>query len=64
MSDESLRTDPPAAATPADPPAFSDDGVDLTLVRWMLSLTPAERLEVLRRHVESILSIRHANERR
>jgi hypothetical protein len=25
----------------------SDDGVDLTLIRWMLSLTPAERLDVL-----------------
>ena len=26
---------------------YSDDGVDLTLIRWMLSLTPAERLEFL-----------------
>jgi hypothetical protein len=24
---------------------YSDDGVDLTLIRWMLSLTPAERLQ-------------------
>ena len=36
----------------------SQDGVDLTLIRWMLSLTPAERLDVLQRHVSSILSIR------
>ncbi len=36
----------------------SEDGVDLTLIRWMLSLTPAERLDVLQRHVSSILSIR------
>jgi hypothetical protein len=42
------------------PPTHSDDGVDLTLIRWMLSLTPAERLQVLEDHVESILSIRHA----
>ena len=28
----------------------NDDGVDLTLIRWMLSLTPAERVE----HIESI----------
>jgi hypothetical protein len=41
-------------------PTHSDDGVDLTLIRWMLSLTPAERLQVLEDHVESILSIRHA----
>jgi hypothetical protein len=28
-------------------PTHSEDGVDLTLIRWMLSLTPAERLQVL-----------------
>ena len=44
---------------PADQSAtHSEDGVDLTLIRWMLSLTPAERLDVLQRHVSSILSIR------
>ena len=36
----------------------SDDGVDLTLIRWMLSLTPAERLDVLQQHVRSILRLR------
>ena len=36
----------------------SEDGVDLTLIRWLLSLTPAERLDVLQRTVSSILSIR------
>ena len=30
-----------------DEPEFADDGVDLTLIRWMLSLTPAERLRTL-----------------
>jgi hypothetical protein len=25
-------------------PTHSSDGVDLTLIRWMLSLTPAKRL--------------------
>jgi len=24
-----------------DPPTYSEDGVDLTLIRWMLSLTPS-----------------------
>jgi len=28
----------------------NEDGVDLTLIRWMLSLTPAERVD----HIESI----------
>ena len=36
----------------------TEDGVDLTLVRWMLSLTPAERLEVLENNVRSILRAR------
>jgi hypothetical protein len=26
-------------------PDYTADGVDLALIRWMLSLTPAERLE-------------------
>jgi len=40
---------------------YSEDGVDLTLIRWMLSLTPAERLQVLEEHVDDILSIRKLN---
>jgi hypothetical protein len=40
---------------------YSEDGVDLTLIRWMLSLTPAERLEFLQRHVNAILAIRELN---
>jgi hypothetical protein len=56
-----MRPDPDA---PTDLPAFSDDGVDLTLIRWMLSLTPAERLDVLQRYAEGIVSVRNANERR
>jgi hypothetical protein len=35
-------------------PDYSEDGVDLTLIRWMLSLTPAERLEVLQSAVRSL----------
>ena len=31
---------------------YSEDGVDLTLIRWMLSLTPAERLQILQNHVD------------
>lgn len=39
-------------------PAYSEDGVDLTLIRWMLSLTPAERLDVLQQHVRSVMRLR------
>ncbi len=45
-----------------DHPDYSDDGVDLTLIRWMLSLTPTERLEVLQQHVNSVLKLRTALE--
>jgi hypothetical protein len=37
---------------------YSDDGVDLTLIRWMLSLTPRERLAVLQDQVDSLLTLR------
>jgi hypothetical protein len=40
---------------------YSDDGVDLTLIRWMLSLTPAERLQVVQRHSNAIVAIRELN---
>lgn len=39
-------------------PAYSADGVDLTLIRWMLSLTPAERLLILQENLRSILELR------
>jgi len=40
---------------------YSEDGVDLTLIRWFLSLTPAERLEFLQGQVDAILTIRELN---
>lgn len=39
-------------------PTHREDGVDVTLIRWMLSLTPAQRLEVLQHAVWSILELR------
>jgi len=39
-------------------PEHSDDGVDLTLIRWMLSLTPGERLAALQDQVDSLLTLR------
>lgn len=40
---------------------YSDDGVDLTLIRWMLSLRPAERLEFLQERIDEIAAIRELN---
>jgi hypothetical protein len=42
---------------------YSPDGVDLTLIRWMLSLTPAQRLEFLEQRANEIISIRELNAR-
>lgn len=41
-------------------PTHSKDGVDLTLIRWMLSMSPAERLETLQRTIRSIMRLRDA----
>lgn len=42
-------------------PERSEGGVDLTLIRWMLSLTPAERLEALDSYLNEIEEIRERN---
>jgi hypothetical protein len=47
----------PRRRTSADP-ANSGDGIDVTLIRWMLSLRPAERLEVLQASAGSLERLR------
>jgi hypothetical protein len=39
----------------------SEDGVDLTLIRWFLSLTPAERLDFAEQHADEVLAIQELN---
>lgn len=45
-------------------PEVSPDGVDLGLIRWMLSLTPTERLEVLQDFVDGALALRNGRQTR
>jgi hypothetical protein len=40
--------------------SYSDDGVDLTLIRWMLSLSPLERLRTAQRYANSAQRLRNA----
>jgi hypothetical protein len=40
-------------------PDESPDGVDLGLIRWTLSLTPLERLELLQDWVDGLTELRH-----
>jgi hypothetical protein len=42
-------------------PDYSEDGVDLSLIRWTLSLTPSERLQFLEERIDDILAIRELN---
>jgi hypothetical protein len=42
-------------------PDYSEDGVDLTIIRWMLALAPAERLRFLEERMADILFIRSLN---
>jgi len=39
-------------------PDYSEDGVDLTLIRWMMSLTPRQRLDFLQDQVDSLFTLR------
>ena len=39
-------------------PVLSPEGVDLTLIRWMLSLDPLQRLEVAQATLRSIERLR------
>lgn len=47
--------EPPAEELPPDESA---DGVDLGLIRWTLSLTPLERLELLQDWVDGLAELR------
>jgi len=48
----------------APEPQYSEEGVDVSLIRWMLSLTPAERLACLEQHMNDVLKIRELNARK
>ena len=53
---------PSRPASAADEPtlegAFSEDGVDLTVIRWMLGLTPTERLRAVQDLIDAASALR------
>jgi hypothetical protein len=51
------------AADRAPLPDYSEDGVNLSLIRWTLTLTPLERLQFLEDRINDILAIRELNAR-
>lgn len=46
-----------APHAPEGKDGYAEDGVDVTLIRWMLSLTPTERLQMLQQNVQSLLRL-------
>ena len=42
-----------------DQTVYNEDGVDLSLIRWMLSLSLEERLQALQDHANALLKMRH-----
>jgi hypothetical protein len=57
---------PPASSEPierSDPGAtFNAEGVDLTAIRWMLSLTPLERLQAAQDLLDTARALRRRDE--
>ena len=43
-------------------PTHSESGVDLTLVRWMLGLTPEERLQAAQDMLDTVEALRTGRE--
>lgn len=39
-------------------PEYSEDGVDVSLIRWLLSLTPLQRLQFLENNLNALARIR------
>ncbi len=62
MPNEPTVANPETVPVRRDRPTHSEDGVDLTLIRWMPSLTPLERLRVLQKSVRSVLKLRRLRE--
>jgi hypothetical protein len=50
-----------SASRRAQYPEYSEDGVDVSQIRWMLSLTPAERLQLLESSIHDIRTLRELN---
>jgi hypothetical protein len=56
-----LSTSPPLeAATDAAKPDYDENGVDLSLVRYSLSLTPTQRLKAVENFMNAMASVRTA----
>lgn len=62
MPENKLRESSPTkySSNKGNEGVHDEGGVDITLIRWMLSMTPAERLQTLQQNVRSIMKLRNA----
>ena len=44
--------------SPAITKTYTNDGVDLSLIKWMLSMTPTQRLQTLQKNIRSVMRLR------
>jgi hypothetical protein len=58
MDNKPLYKNSKKASLSANDDAYSEDGVGLSLIRWMLTLTPTERLHALQQNILSIRKLR------
>ena len=47
----------------SEPDTYSASGVDLTMLRWMASKSPIERLQILQANVNATVKIRNGKQR-
>lgn len=59
----SLNTENASDPEEGQRPVYSEEGVDVTLIRWMLSLTPAERLNTLQQFVDTFVGVSRVTSR-
>lgn len=59
--EDSRMGSPEAPSSVIEDPEYGDDGVDLTLIRWMLSMTPTERIQVLQAAVRSLTRLKNGS---
>ena len=50
------------AASHGDDPAYDADGVDVSLIRWMLSMSATDRLLTLQAASDAMTALREAGE--
>lgn len=61
MARSTKKSAPGVSSPPAAPsPDYSESGVDRSLIRWMLSLSPADRLLAIQQQVNAVQQMKES----